>query len=165
MSEVVVDTNVWVLADRITSDKAGLPIHEADCIEACYRWLTDFVDSVDKLVVDYSYRIMREYRDNIQKGGLSEQLLNDLESVVLERIVYADIEFDSNHHARLPFPITFHDPNDRKFIAVAISRDPVAPIYNATETDWTKEKNRLRQNGILVNELCQDYIESRLGVG
>lgn len=162
MSEVVVDTNVWVLADRITSDNIRVPTSEADCIEACYQWLTQFVESEDRLVVDYSYRILGEYRDNIQMGGISEVLLNKLESIALERLVYADIEFDSNQHANLPFPITFEDPNDRKFIAVAIVREPYAQIYNATETDWAKELDRLKEYGLIVNELCPEYIDERL---
>ena len=161
MSEAVVDTNVWVLADRITSDNASVPASEATCIEASYQWLTEFVESDDQLVVDYAYRILREYRDNVQPGGVSELILNELESRALERLIYVDIEFDSNHHAYLPFPISFDDLNDRKFIAAAISREPYAPIFNATETDWTKEKDQLSQNGITIHELCPDYIEER----
>lgn len=162
MSEVVIDTNVWVLADRITSDTEGVPGDEASCIETCYQWLATFGDSDDQLVVDYSYRILREYRDNIRLGGVSESLLNELESRVLERLIFVDVEFDSNNHANLPFPISFDDPSDRKFIAAAISREPYAPIFNASETDWSKEKDRLSQNGITVNELCPQYISERL---
>ena len=162
MSKVVVDTNVWVLADRIISDEVGVSTNEADCIEACYEWLTLFVESKDQLVVDYSYRILREYRNNIRNGGVSELILNDLESVALERLVCVDIEYDSNQHAKLPFPITFKDPNDRKFIAAAIAREPHAPIYSATETDWAKEAGLLTENGITVNELCPEYIEEKM---
>ena len=76
MSELVVDTNVWVLADRITSISGDTPAVEADCIEACYRWIQQFAEGNDSLVVDRSYRIFREYRLNISIGGLSEQILN-----------------------------------------------------------------------------------------
>ena len=141
MSEAVIDTNVWVLADRITSDNEGLPIHETACIEACYLWLNRFAESNDQLVVDYAYRVLAKYRDNIREGGFAEQVLNQLESIVLERLTFVDIQFDRNDHAILPFPITFEDPEDRKFIALAVAREPIAPIYNATDTDWRRNVN------------------------
>lgn len=162
MSEVVIDTNVWVLADRITSDTEGVPDDEVECIEACYYWLSRFAESSDQLVVDYSYRVLSKYRENIRKGGFAEQTLNRLESAVLERLVFVDIPFDSDEIAVLPFPVTFEDPDDRKFIALALARDPIAPIYNASDTDWEKEREQLAANGLTIRELCPDYIEERL---
>ena len=162
MSEVVIDTNVWVLADRITSDNEGVPLYEAECIEACYRWLNRFAEGSDQLVVDYAYRALAKYRDNIREGGFAEQVLNQLESAVLQRLVFVQIVFDSDDYAILPFPITFKDPEDRKFIALAIARDPIAPIYNATDTDWEKEREQLVSHGLTIHELCPDYIEANL---
>ena len=162
MSELVVDTNVWVLADRITSISGDTPAVEADCIEACYRWIQQFAEGNDSLVVDRSYRIFREYRLNISIGGLSEQILNRLESIPLERLVFVDIEFDRDGYAIVPTEAMIEDESDRKFIAVAIASEPYAPIYNATETDWTEEKERLSLFGLIVHELCPDYIEQRM---
>ena len=162
MSAVVVDTNVWVLADRITSISADTPAVEADCIEACYHWIREFVEGEDKLVVDLSYRIFNEYRANIRLGGLAEQELNRLESVSLRRLVYIDVEFDINGHAILPSPISFEDEEDRKFIAVAIGVEPYAPIHNAEDTDWEKERQQLESQGLTIHELCPDYIALKL---
>ena len=162
MSEVVVDTNVWVFADRITSINAEIPASEADCIEACYHWLQDFVRSDDRLVVDQAYRIINEYRNNIRKDGISEQLLNQLESIPLERLAYIDIKYDRNGHAILPAPLTFEDEDDRKFIAVATAVEPYAPIYNAADPDWEKERQQLAQHGLTIHELCPDFVEKLL---
>ena len=162
MSAVVVDTNVWVLADRITSISADTPDVEADCIEACYRWVQEFAQSDDILVVDSLYRIFKEYRDNVKAGGLAEQELNRLESVSLRRLVYIDVEFDINGHAILPSPISFEDEEDRKFIAVAIGVEPYAPIHNAEDTDWEKERQQLESQGLTIHELCPDYIALKL---
>jgi len=162
VSDIVIDTNVWVLADRITSISAETPALEADCIEACYRWIQQFIESDHKLVVDRSYRIFREYRNNISEGGLAEQELNRLESMPLERLVFVDVEFDRDGHAIVPADVMIEDESDRKFIAVAIASEPYAPIYNATETDWTEEQERLSQFGLNVHELCPDYIEQRM---
>lgn len=165
MSEVVIDTNVWVFADRITSIDAEVSASEADCIEACYRWLQDFTRSDDRLVVDRAYRIIREYRNNIRKDGISEQLLNQLEVLPLERLTYIDIKYDRNGHAILPPPLTFEDEEDRKFIGVAAAVEPFAPIYNAADPDWEKEREQLAANGLVIHELCPDYISERIRDG
>ena len=164
MSDIVIDANVWVLADRITSINAEIPAVEADCIQACYRWIQEFLASGDRLVVDRSYRIFREYRNNISKGGLAEQELNRLESILMERLVFVDIEFDRDGHAIVPAEVMIQDESDRKFIAVAIALEPYAPIYNATETDWAEEQERLSQFGLSIHELCPDYIHQRMSI-
>ena len=93
-------------------------------------------------------------------GGFAEQELNKLETQSGKRFVGQQIEFDDHGHAILPPQIAFHDPTDRKFIALAMQFDPYAPIYNATDTDWTKEK--LAERGFAIYELCPDYIQSKL---
>lgn len=160
MTDVVVDTNVWAMVDKTIADVST--IEELDCIEACKNWLKLFTESDDRLAIDWMYKILAEYRGQIKKGGLAEQLLNRLEAQPRDRLVELEIEFDENGYAILPDDIEFHDRNDRKFIAVAIQFDPYAPIYNATDTDWAKEKPSLIEHGFTIHELCDDYIQSKL---
>ena len=160
MTDVVVDTNVWVMVDKSVGDVNT--IEELDCIEACKNWLSMFIESKDRLVVDQPYIILKEYRQNIKKGGLAEQRLNELETQPRNRLNEVQIELDKDGYAILPENLTIHDPNDRKFIAVAIQVDPYAPIYNATDTDWAKEKDALIEQGLTIHELCPDYIQATL---
>ncbi len=76
-----------------------------------------------------------------------------------ERLIELSIEFDEDGYATLPDGITFHDPSDRKFIAVALKFTPPAQIINATDTDWAVEKSSLSSAGITVQELCPSYID------
>ena len=161
MPNIVVDTNVWVMADRVLSLGEDTPFDEAACIEACYNWLNGFSESADKLLVDLDYRVMAEYRSNVTKGGLAEQELNRLESQPLARLMSVSIVFDGHGHAELPDDLTIADESDRKFVALAISQDPYAPIYNATDTDWGKAKSSLTAYGLAIHELCQAYIDAR----
>lgn len=160
MTDVVVDTNVWAMVDKTIADVDS--IEELDCIEACQEWLKFFTTSDDRLIIDWMYKILSEYRQQIKQGGLAEQLLNQLESKPRDRLVESEIEFDEHGYAVLPDDITFEDGNDRKFIAVAIQSDPFAPIYNATDTDWEKEKPALIAYGLEIHELCPDYIQSKM---
>lgn len=78
MSEVVVDTNVWVMVDEEVTDLKTE--EEKECILACQHWLEEFIDSDDRLVVDdfSTYIIISEYRRNVRRGGVAESLLNEL---------------------------------------------------------------------------------------
>ncbi len=70
MANIVIDANVWVMADRRLSDE--VPPDERDCIQTCRKWLQDFAHGGDTLVVDWEYKILSEYRDNIQRDGFAE---------------------------------------------------------------------------------------------
>ncbi len=161
MADIVVDTNVWVMANRVTSIDKETPKEVAECIKACYSWLLKFFEGDDRLVVDLKHQVLTEYRNNIEDGGIADNLLNQLESQPLKRLAYKQIEFDEDGYAILPVPITFDDPDDRKFVALAMTFNPYATIYNATDTDWAKEVDRLTQQGFTIYELCPDYIQSR----
>ena len=160
MTDVVIDTNVWAMIDKTIADVNTA--EELDCIKACQEWIKAFISGDDRLAVDTMYKILGEYRQNIKKGGLAEQYLNRLESQPRDRIKDKEIEFDVDGYAILPDDWVFHDPSDCKFIAVSISFDPYAPIYNATDTDWEKEKPSLQEKGLIIHELCPDYIEVRI---
>lgn len=160
---VVIDANVWGVVNRLRDIGNIESAIEIDCIQRCRDWLREFVNSENKLALDLSHTILTEYRDNVtDQGGLARQLLNNLQSNHLNRLEYVSIKFDENGDAILPDNITFHDRSDRKFIAVAIQFDPYAPIYNATDTDWAKEKTKLESMGLMIQELCLDYIILRL---
>lgn len=156
MSDIVIDANVWAIADRQLTEI--LPFEEEKCIRACRDWLEQFVAGADRLVVDWQYAIISEYRRNISSNGFAEQLLNVLESVSRTRFAGVSLEVDRDNHAILPQGLTLDDPSDRKYVAAAIACVPHASIYNAADTDWTKEREQLTRYGLEVHELCPDYI-------
>jgi len=159
VAEFVIDTNVWIMIDRSIAEVEST--EELDCIDASRQWLRNFITSSDHLALDNQYLILREYRKNIPQGRLAEQYLNQLEAQPRDRLIEVPIQLDENGHAILPTNITFADPGDRKFIAVAIQFTPYAPIINATDTDWGKEASILSAAGIIIEELCDAYLRSR----
>lgn len=164
MADYVVDTNVWVWVDKPLDDCQT--VEELDCLDTCREWLQSFVHGDDKLAVDLSYEILREYRRDIEHyapNGLARQLLNILETKPRERkLIEVEIRFDDDGYAILPDTVIFNDPNDRKFIAVSIQFEPPLPIVNASDTDWRKDRQSLEANNIQVIELCPGYIELRI---
>lgn len=163
MTDYVIDTNVWVVVDKI-SDIKKLSKTEIDCIETCRNWLRDFANSNDKLVIDgvLTRKILNEYRKNIGQRGRARDLLNQLERLPRERLIEIDIKFDSDGYAIVPPEVAIQDKNDRKFIAVALAHEPTPPIVDATDTDWAKEDKKLLEYGLIIHELCPDFIRQKL---
>ncbi len=162
MSEVVVDTNVWVMVDEEATDLKSE--EERQCILACQRWLEEFIDGDDRLVVDdYStYIILSEYRRNVRPGGVAENLLNELTGRLFHRLTLKKIRRDRDGFAVLPAPFALTHGKDRVFVAVAIQCDPFASIYFATDTDWADDRANLEDQGLAIVALCPDYIQERL---
>ena len=160
MADIVVDANVWIVADRQVG--GSISKEEENCIKTCRDWLQRFATGVDRLLVDWEYQIISEYRRNLRKGGFAVALLNQLESQSYYRFSRVRIETDGDGHAILPLDISVGDPSDRKYVAVAIHRRPFAPIHVATDRGWVRDKPGLTDYGIIIEELCPDYIQSRI---
>jgi hypothetical protein len=113
-------------------------------------------------VVDFSWKILTEYRKNIREGGLAQQYLNQLLTQPINRLIFVKLDFDADGYAIVPSDLMIDDEEDRKFIAAALAHTPTPPIIDATDTDWEKEKARLQKHGINVQELCPEYIQEKM---
>ncbi len=160
MNNIVVDTNVWITAGKLASEVET--IEEAECIEACIDWTKEFLSGEVRVLVDTDGKVFDEYWTYVSMGHFPGSSLFELYNNLWERFEPVKIEFDESGYAVLPDPVSFCDRNDRKFIALALACIPYAPIYNAEDTDWAKERGQLEQNGLTINELCPAYIEERL---
>ena len=158
MSEVAVDTNVWVKVDEIVAETET--DEEKQCITSCQSWLEHFITSEDRLVVDSyeTHLILTEYRNNVRPGGVAENLLNELTGRLFHRLVLKAIHLDLDGFAILPSPFHLTHGKDRVFVAVAIQCHPFAVIFNATDSDWAKDREQLAEQGLTIHELCPGYI-------
>lgn len=162
MTEYVIDENVWVTADKPITELKTLV--EVDCWECCLDWLKTFVESSDRLVVDWNHVILTKYFE--KAGRLTEQWLRQLTRPPRERrLIELSIEWDEHHYAKVPDALAKTDPDDRKYMAVSLaceSCDPKPPpIINATDTDWEKAKPQLAAAGLIIQELCPAYIKNK----
>jgi hypothetical protein len=160
VADYVIDTNVWVMVDKVI-DVSKASKEEVACIEACRDWLRRFEASDDRLIVDdfASRKILNEYRRSIGQRGRARDLLNRLERLPRERILDVDIAFDADGYAVVPPDLMVVDKDDRKFVAVALAHQPTPPIVDATDTDWEQARELLLRHGIVVQELCPEYIQ------
>lgn len=162
MADYVIDTNVWVEVDKVIGIGNVESVTEIDCIKRCRDWLRAFARSEDRLVLDLTWQILKEYRKRIAPGGLARRLLDQLETQPRLRLVEVQVEWDENKHAKVPEECAIPDRDDRKFVAVALAHEPRPPIINAVDSDWVNARGQLAAVGITIQELCPEYIEEKL---
>ena len=165
MDAVIVDTNVIVIAnDR--DDK------RADCRDRCQDRLEQIFDQREKVVVDDERRIFEEYERNADpntRKGIGDlfvkRLLQNLGNpeictmVSITPLVGNGTDFEE-------FPddpaLSNFDPDDRKFIAVALVYESVyqqkATLLQAADSQWYGFRETLVRNGLEVEFICEEYI-------
>jgi hypothetical protein len=155
----VVDTNVAVTANG-KSPQASLLCRQV-CIERLLQ-----LKQKGKIVLDDSWLVLREYKDNLSESGqpgvgdafLLWVLQNWKNPNASELFTLAR---DSDHPEKYSaFPedhdLVNFDRKDRKFAALAIVSD--APVWNAVDPDWWEYRAALQRNGIQIEFMCPDFI-------
>lgn len=153
MSDVIIDTNVAVVANR---QNAG--VAEA-CVDACIIFLvTARTDHV--VLLDGGDEIRTEYARALQQGRpyeLGAQFLIHIyqQQCNADRVRIIDLKKTATGDF-VDFPnvpeLAKFDPSDRKFAALA--RKTKTAVTNAIDSDWVDSFASLKANGITVDFLC-----------
>ena len=152
MGEIVVDTNVWAVADE-RHERASL-----ECAEACQDLLRT-LRSDQVLAVDDDYAVLREYRRNIDPSGFAAKLLNHLQQ--RGPLHFVALTQDEDDEIFSPGgALESFDVSDRKFVLVALESQPRRPIFDAVDPDWSAHAEGLATLAIPVHELCPCDLEN-----
>jgi len=149
------DTNVPVVANGRMSQA------NHDCVSACIDALLR-IRQERRLLLDNGGLILDEYRRNLSPSGqpgpgdaFFKWLWDNQGNADQCRRV--DVTPDDNRgFAEFPddADLSDFDPDDRKFVAVALASEVTPPTLNATDTDWWIHRNALVRNGVRVEFLC-----------
>ena len=166
MDAVIVDTNVIVIANDTDDERA-------DCRDRCQDRLEQIYDQLEKVVIDDSWRILGEYENNVNpnagKKGVGDifvkRLLQNLRNPEICAMVsitpLAENGTDFEEFPDDPALSNF-DPDDRKFIAVALVYENVhqqkATLLQASDSQWYGFREELVRNGLNVDFICDEYI-------
>jgi hypothetical protein len=155
MTEVVIDTNVLLVADGLHEDVS------VECHSACVERLQE-IKASGTVVIDDEYRILLEYQNK-----LSAHKVRDAGSAFLKwllqnaanpnRVAQVHLtETQENTFAEFPVAeLAQHfDLSDRKFPAVANAHPAKPPILQATDSKWLKWWQELAEKDIQVEFLC-----------
>lgn len=153
MTDVIIDTNVVVVANRQNPD-----VRE-NCIDACRKFLSTahsdcvvLIDNDDEIKKEYLAGIDLKKSHELGARFVFHLLQNQYNEKHFRRIkLFKD---DGNNYIvfpGIPALINF-DQSDRKFAALALKEQ--TPVTNATDSDWAHFRAPLADNGIEVNFLC-----------
>ena len=164
--KVIVDTNVPLVANG-KADQAS-----EDCVETCIDRLMQITAGNVKLVLDDQRRIIEEYRNKLNPGGfpgvgdafLKWVEINWANSQRCDLVSITPIDGSEEDFREFPTDSALDgfDPDDRKFIAVALAHSEKPPILQAVDTEWWNYRDALRQNGVTIDFICEDDIRSIL---
>jgi len=154
--EVVVDTNVGMVANGVMGDASR------ECVITCARRLGALMNS-DRLVLDDSRRILREYMSNLRPSGqpgvgtaFLRWVLTNLHNPERCRLVAITPREDERDFEEFPrdAALAHFDLSDRKFVAASVAANGPIPILQAVDSAWWRLRESLRTNGIVVEFLC-----------
>lgn len=157
MTEVVIDTNVLLVADGLHDDVSDL------CHSQCVARLQE-VKAFGTVVIDDEYRILLEYQNKLSAnkirgagGAFLKWLLQNAANP--DRVAQVHLT-ETGEDAFAEFPVAtlaqHFDPSDRKFPSVANAHPAKPPILQATDCKWLKWWPALAAQGIHVEFLCPE---------
>ena len=160
---VIVDTNVAVVAN------GGSGQASEECEETCINRLQEITTGEIKLVLDDHRRIIEEYRGNLSphgQPGVGDAFLKWVETnwtnprwCDLVPITSADgLENEFEEFPIDPALVDF-DPDDRKFVAVALAHPEQPPILQAVDSQWWDFRDALHRSGVTVEFICEADIQ------
>jgi hypothetical protein len=154
MSEVVIDTNVLLVAEGMHPDVS------ADCVRACVAML-EAIRRSGTIVLDDGYRILREYQNKLSVNR-SKRVGAAFLKWLMQHQRTSRVEYVSL--TELPgscfkeFPVAalqaVFDPPDRKFPAVANAHVAKPPVLQAADCKWLDWWQPLAAAGVNVEFLC-----------
>ena len=155
----VVDTNVLVVANG----KNKAPQASLECINSCVKYLNRLQKS-GILVIDKSWLILKEYKNNVCEKGQPEVgdrflywlLKNQANRKHCEQVAIKQIsEYEFEEFPQSESLKSF-DKSDRKFVAVALTHYANPVIANAADRGWRNHKQVLTEHGVKLDFLCPE---------
>ena len=167
MDAVIVDTNVIVIAND-TDDK------REDCRDCCQDRLQEIISHREKVVIDDRWRILGEYENNTNpnsRKGIGDlfvkRLLQNLRNPEICKMVpITPLAGNGTDFEEYPADtaLTNFDPDDRKFIAVALAHkrdtEQTPTILLAIDRGWLQFIDALASHEVSVDLICEEDMQS-----
>ncbi len=151
----VIDTNVLVVASDPTRD----------CSENCFDFLEKILRNESVILIDeffdkkrqnFCSEIEDEYKKNISSQDYAYWLLRKIfDRDPSSMICRIDVKKDEDeNYSDFPSDLKKFDPNDKKFVAVAIASEQNPEIVNAGDRGWKRHEAVLKKY-VKLKFLCK----------
>jgi hypothetical protein len=162
----LIDTNVLLVASAADNGSPfppdATPVNESELRDIVLSWLREFQISGRRMILDFEWKIVAEYRGDNRRLKLTEQDYGM--QVVLHKhstgqLDYVQLTWDHNNDAVIPhaaLQAIVHDTADRKMVAAVLAAGGSSNgcnLINACDTDWYDWEEALVSAGIHVHQL------------
>jgi len=166
----VIDTNVLMLASAAHPTSPFTPdatsIQAAELRQKVLDWLVDFDLSQRKIVLDFDWIIVNEYRGVNRRDKLTDQdyglqLVLQLSST--DRVNWFKIETEADGRTRLGHEAldpVITDQEDRKMVAGVLAsggRAGGCTLVNSCDTDWYDWQPQMEAADVFVEQLIPEW--------
>ncbi|MGD0138548.1 MAG: hypothetical protein ABSD28_06695 [Tepidisphaeraceae bacterium] len=159
---VVVDTNVAIVAEEL-ADHA-----DQTCVDACIDRLLAVMDS-GGLLLDEDDAIVEEYTKTLGHSGrpgvgraFAKWAFDYRFDEDRCNLVAITVRLNDGWRRYDEFPdspaLSKFDPDDQKFVAVAVASGIAPSILNAVDSDWWIHREALSAAGVTVDFLCRHLL-------
>ena len=164
---VVVDTNVA----KVANGREESPQASPNCVNTCITKLEGIIRGEETLVLDNRWIILGEYLRNLRSSGEPGAGDSFLRWILMNKddrcdlIHITPVASSENEFEEFPDDPALDglDPDDRKFVAVAVAHPERPPILQAVDSQWWAFRDALRENGVTVAFICEDDIQRLRG--
>lgn len=152
---VVIDTNVWAIAE-------GMEPNASDqCIAAC-RELLARVDEGLVIAIDARGEVMNEYLGCLRASktaGLAVKLAARLSRTYrsagsCKEVTTTPIDDPPGSYEEVPLPLRDFDLDDQKFLAVAAAEGSNPMVFAGLDREWWERADDLLEAGLDVQFPC-----------
>ena len=164
MNAVVIDTNVILVAKGIS------PQAWSSCVTECQERLDQIIEGEEKIVIDDSWMILREYIDYLEDDDLTtNDRINEhfLEWFIRnydnpEQCVQVPITRDGTGFKELSDAFRNFDSDDKKFIVVAVVYENIhqqkAILLQSVDSQWYGQQQVFIENDLIIEFICEENI-------
>ena len=164
---VVVDTNV----PKVANGRKESPQASRDCVLTCISRIRGIMRGEDKLVLDYGWLLLNEYKNNLRSSGepgTGDRFLRWIlqnKKTKCDWVSITSIGGSKTEFAEFPVDPALKDldKDDRKFVAVARTHPDNTPILQAVDSKWLPFHAALQQHGVRIEELCPGDVQRLRG--
>jgi hypothetical protein len=159
MNAHVIDTNVLLVASVAHPPShfhdSTVPVAEQRKI---FEWLAAFrADDSRQLVLDDLMRIYGEYRHQLTEQDYGLQVMHEK----MQSVRLVTLEWEDGDTAVVPDSFAAFDRSDRKLLAAALTDPASISIVNAVDTDWLEIEAPLRQAGLTIVHIVEDWLRQK----
>ncbi len=165
MTEIVVDTNVLAISERVHEGASD------GCVTSCVELAKQISEGDVVVLLDDCDEILLEYLkhlDHRKTSGVGVKIAQRLKTgkfneEICRRVPITPLGDNSGSYEEVPEVLRNFDCDDQKFFAVAVASNARPKIFAGLDGEWWSRSNDFVDSGFDVQFRCSSDLIARYG--